>query len=42
MSENHIDYAPSPELGSGNMEVYHTILGLTEAEITELRKNKII
>lgn len=42
MSENHVDYRKSPELGENNREVYQGILGLSDDEIETLKKKKII
>ena len=37
LSENHIEYESSPELGGSNEEVYGGILGLSEETMAELR-----
>lgn len=42
MSENHIDYECSPELGGSNDEIYGGILGLTPGQLEELRSRKVI
>lgn len=42
LSENHIDYAPSPELGGSNEEIYGGILGLSRQELEKLKKEKAI
>lgn len=42
MSENNIEYAPSPALGSSNKEIYHDILGLTNEELMMLQNNRVI
>ena len=42
MSENHIQYWPSPGLGEHNGEIYGGILGLTGEEIRELQEKKIL
>ena len=42
MSENHIDYESSPALGGSNEEIYGGLLGLSEAELAELRDKKVI
>ena len=42
MSENHIDYTSSPELGGSNDEIYRGILGLDEGEILNLKAKKVI
>lgn len=42
LSENHIDYTVSPELGGSNKEVYQGILGLTDSEFEALQANKVI
>ena len=42
MSENHIDYVSSPELGGSNEEVYGGVLGLTKEEMEKLRQQKTI
>ena len=42
LSENRIDYACSPALGGSNEEVYGGLLGLSEAELAELKAKKVI
>lgn len=42
LSENHVEYAPSPELGGSNREVYQGILGLSDSELEALRAKKVI
>lgn len=42
MSENHIDYECSPELGGSNEEIYGEILGLSAEEIQALKDKKVI
>ena len=42
MSENHIDYECSPELGGSNEEIYGEILGLSAEDIQALKDKKII
>ncbi len=42
LSENHVEYKVSPDLGSGNKKVYQEVLGLTDAEISELKSTKAI
>lgn len=42
MSENHIDYTCSPELGGSNGEIYGGILGLSDEELVRLKAEKII
>ncbi len=42
MSENHVDYECSPVLGGNNDEIYGGLLGLSEAEIAELKEKKVI
>jgi len=42
MSENHISYEVSPELGSSNEAVYCGILGLTKEEVEKLKADKVI
>ena len=42
MSENHIDYVCSPELGGSNDEIYGGVLGLSAEEIQALKDKKII
>ena len=42
MSENHIDYGPSPILGGSNEEVYGGLLGLTKEELEGLKKDGVI
>ncbi len=42
LSENHIEYRVSPDLGSGNKKVYQDVLGLTDKEIDELKNAKAI
>ncbi len=42
MSENHIDYTCSPELGGSNDEIYGEVLGLSADELAALKDKKII
>ncbi len=42
MSENHIDYEPSPALGANNEEIYGGVLGLSAEELARLRAEKTI
>ncbi|NLT40520.1 MAG: CoA transferase [Clostridiales bacterium] len=42
LSENHIEYKVSPALGENNREVYGGVLGLTDEEMEELVKAKVI
>lgn len=42
MSENHVPYKNSPELGENNREVYQGILGLSDEEMKKLTEKKII
>ncbi len=42
LSENHIEYECSPELGGSNEEVYGGILGLSAEELAELKANRVI
>ena len=42
MSENHIDYECSPELGGSNDEIYGGVLGLTPEQLEDLRSRKVI
>ena len=42
MSENHIDYTCSPELGQHNGEIYGEVLGLTDEEMARLKAKKVI
>jgi len=42
MSENHIDYAPSPALGGDNETVYGDLLGLSREELERLKKDGAI
>ena len=42
MSENHIDYECSPELGGNNEEIYGGLLGMSEAELAELKEKQVI
>lgn len=42
MSENHIEYKPSPALGDSNEAVYGGVLGLSETELRELKTKKVI
>ncbi len=42
MSENHIDYERSPELGGNNEEIYGGLLDMSEEEIEQLREKKVI
>lgn len=42
LSENHIEYECSPELGGSNEEIYGGLLGLSEEELAELKAKKVI
>lgn len=42
LSENYIEYQTSPALGGSNHEVYGDLLGCSEAELAELKANKVI
>ena len=42
MSENHIDYTCSPELGGSNNEIYGGVLGLSDEEMAALKDKKVI
>jgi formyl-CoA transferase len=42
MEANTVAYETSPELGEHNAEVYGGLLGLTEAELEQLRHEKVI
>ncbi|MBQ1311642.1 MAG: CoA transferase [Blautia sp.] len=42
LSENHIDFKCSPALGGSNEEIYKGLLGLSDAEIEELKAAKAI
>lgn len=42
LSENHIEYECSPELGGSNEEIYGELLGRTAEEIAELKAKKAI
>ncbi len=42
MSENHIDYQPSPALGGSNREIYGGVLGLSDEKLAELKEHKAI
>lgn len=42
LSENHIEYECSPELGGSNEEIYGQLLGRTPEEIEELKAKKAI
>ena len=42
LSENHIEYECSPELGGSNDEIYGELLGRTPEEIEELKAKKAI
>jgi len=42
LSENHVEYKCSPELGGSNKEVYGDLLGLTAEQIEELKNKKVI
>jgi formyl-CoA transferase len=42
LSENHVEYQPSPELGGSNREVYQGVLGLTDSELEALQAKKVI
>lgn len=42
LSENHIEYQCSPELGGSNEEVYGELLGRSAEELAELKAKKVI
>lgn len=42
MSENHVEYMPSPALGGSNEEVYGGVLGLSGEELRRLKEEKVI
>lgn len=42
MSENHIEYQCSPELGGDNEEIYGGLLGLSEDELAVLKEKNVI
>ena len=42
LSENHIEYQCSPELGGSNEEVYGDLLGYSAEELAELKAKKVI
>ncbi|MBR0107065.1 MAG: CoA transferase [Lachnospiraceae bacterium] len=42
LSENHIEYEPSPALGESNDEIYGGLLGLSAEELAELKEKKVI
>jgi formyl-CoA transferase len=42
MSENHVEYKVSPELGGSNEEVYKGVLGLSDEEMQKLKSLKVI
>ena len=42
LSENHIEYEPSPALGGSNDEIYGGLLGLSAEELAELKEKKVI
>ncbi len=42
MSENHIEYKVSPDLGASNKKVYQEILGLSDEELKKLKDAKAI
>ncbi len=42
LSENHVEYQPSPELGGSNKEVYQGILGISDSELEALQAKKVI
>ena len=42
LSENHIEYECSPELGGSNDEVYGGLLGLSPEEMAQLKEKKVI
>lgn len=42
LSENHIDYQCSPELGGANEAVYGSLLGHSKEELEELKAKKVI
>ena len=42
MTENHVEYQCSPELGGSNQEVYGDLLGLSAEELAALKEKKAI
>jgi crotonobetainyl-CoA:carnitine CoA-transferase CaiB-like acyl-CoA transferase len=42
MSENHVEYRVSPELGSYNEKVFKEYAGLTQEEFEALKSKHII
>ena len=42
MSAVTVEYEPSPELGGSNKEIYGDLLGYTEEQMAELKKNRTI
>ena len=42
LSENHIEFEPSPALGGSNDEIYGGLLGLSAEELAELKEKKVI
>lgn len=42
LSENHVEYECSPELGGSNEEVYKGMLGLSDEKFEELKAAKVI
>ena len=42
LSENHIEYEPSPTLGGSNEAVYGGLLGLSQQELERLKEKKVI
>lgn len=42
MSENHIEYTTSPELGGSNAEIYGEMLGLSAEELAQLKEERVI
>ena len=42
MSAVTVEYEPSPELGGSNKEIYGDLLGYTEEQMAEMKKNRTI
>ena len=42
LSENHVEYQCSPELGGSNEEIYGGLLGLSAEQLAELKEKKVI
>ena len=42
LSENHVEYKISPDLGGSNNEIYQGLLGLTDEEMENLKASRII